>query len=115
MVNKLLLVILGTGVGAVLRYWLMTMWTNRGSFLTGVWLVNLIGSFTLGALFELKLNQPLVLLVETGILGGLTTFSSMMTEGAAATSNKREAAYLTVQMLTGFIAFIIGYSLFSMS
>lgn len=115
MVNKLLLVMLGTGFGAVLRYWLMTLWTNRGAYLTGVWLVNLIGSFALGALFELKLNQPLVLLLETGLLGGLATFSSMMTESAGEASRKQATLYLTVQMATGFVAFIIGYGLFTMS
>jgi fluoride exporter len=75
-----LLVFLGGGVGAVLRYatvLVLAPW-NR-AFPWAILLANGLGSFLLGflaALPGLSRQHPLWLLLATGVLGGYTTFST---------------------------------------
>jgi CrcB protein len=77
-----LVVFLGGGAGALSRY-LMSLWVGSlwdGSFPLGTFLINLIGCFLigfLGGLSERLTIEPNVrLLLQTGFLGGFTTFSS---------------------------------------
>jgi CrcB protein len=76
------LVFVGGGLGALLRY-LMSLGVGSvwdGAFPLGTFLINLIGCFLIGALAGLSERVPvdpqLRLFLQTGILGGYTTFSS---------------------------------------
>ncbi len=76
------LVFIGGGLGALLRY-LMSLGVGSawdGSFPLGTFLINLIGCFCIGALAGLAERTPVDpqtrLFLQTGILGGFTTFSS---------------------------------------
>ena len=76
------LVFVGGGLGALLRY-LMSLGVGSvwdGSFPLGTFLINLIGCFLIGALAGLSertaVDPQLRLFLQTGILGGYTTFSS---------------------------------------
>lgn len=66
------------GVGAILRHVLDTLLTPlaRGKFPLGILIVNLTGSFALGIVLGLALDQPVAAVLGTGLLGGYTTFST---------------------------------------
>ncbi|MBS9336636.1 fluoride efflux transporter FluC [Fructobacillus papyrifericola] len=106
---KLFLIMLLTGCGASLRSLLLMLWPLRNAYLTGVFLVNLTGSFVLGLCAGLPLVGESALMIETGLLGGFTTFSSMMTESATRGSWQKQGAYLLLQIMAGFAAFTLGY------
>ena len=79
-----LAVAMGAAVGALLR-WLAGLWLNAhwAGFPLGTLLVNCAGGLLIGvalAWFERSPNEALRLLLITGFLGGLTTFSSFSAE-----------------------------------
>ena len=85
--QRFLAVICGGAIGAGLRY-TIALWANRhgGIFVPyGTIIVNLMGSFCMGLLMVYFNNRPdisplIKLFVITGILGGLTTFSTFNAE-----------------------------------
>jgi fluoride exporter len=75
---------LGAAVGALLR-WQAGLWLNAAwpGFPLGTLLVNCVGGLLIGAsiaLFDEWPGELLRLLLVTGLLGGLTTFSSFSAE-----------------------------------
>ena len=77
-----LLVLAGGGLGALARY-LTSLGVGSawdGSFPLGTFLINLLGCFLIGVLAGLSertsVDPQLRLFLQTGILGGFTTFSS---------------------------------------
>jgi CrcB protein len=82
-VNKLLLVVLGGGLGSGGRYLVSTAmlsWLGP-AFPWGTLTVNVVGSFLLGALMQLGLSTDVIsadtrLLLTTGFMGGFTTYST---------------------------------------
>ena len=86
MVLNILLVILGGGIGSASRY-LLTLLASRlfgSNFPMGTLSVNLGGCFLIGLIFSLAdrgiVSPTMRLLLMTGFLGGLTTFSSYVLE-----------------------------------
>ena len=84
---KLLLVILGSGIGGGLRYWISAFAQKFFPmyFPFGTLAVNVIGSFILGVLifgFDEKELLPvsLKILLGIGFCGGFTTFSTFSLE-----------------------------------
>lgn len=76
----------GAAVGAWLR-WVLALAINPlcASFPLGTWSANLIGGFLMGVVLGLMhavpdLSTEMKLLLTTGFLGGLTTFSSFSGE-----------------------------------
>jgi len=81
---KILAVASGASLGALLR-WGVGLWLNSSwmGFPLGTLLVNLVGGFLIGMSLEWFGRTPdelLRLLLVTGLLGGLTTFSSFSGE-----------------------------------
>lgn len=81
---QMLAVALGAAVGALLRWW-AGVWLNAhwAGFPLGTLLVNCAGGLLIGvalAWFERTPDEFLRLLLVTGFLGGLTTFSSFSGE-----------------------------------
>ncbi|XHS76450.1 fluoride efflux transporter CrcB [Burkholderiaceae bacterium UC74_6] len=83
-----LAVAVGAAMGALARWgagvWLNTRWV--GGFPLGTLLVNVVGGLLIGMALEWFGRQPnelLKLLLVTGFLGGLTTFSSFSGESLA--------------------------------
>lgn len=84
---SILYVGLGGFLGSVLRYGI-SLWFNEkfpNSFVPyGTLLVNVVGSFVLGGILEFSLHSNmsyyLKLFLTTGIMGGLTTFSTFSFE-----------------------------------
>jgi fluoride exporter len=74
----------GAAVGALLR-WLTALWFNPvwGGFPLGTLIVNGVGGLLIGVAlvaFDRAPNEALRLLLVTGFLGGLTTFSAFSGE-----------------------------------
>ena len=74
----------GAAIGALLRWW-AGLWLNAAwpGFPLGTLLVNCVGALLIGVClvgFERVPNELLRLLLVTGFLGGLTTFSSFSGE-----------------------------------
>ena len=82
---SILLVFVGGGIGATLRHGVnvaSAAWLGV-NFPWGTMIVNVVGSFVIGALAawlafrgDALWTQPLRLFLATGILGGFTTFSA---------------------------------------
>ena len=99
-----LLVALGGGFGAVLRYWLGSAVQGSapaGSFPLGTLAVNVCGCFAIGVLAELAerrgLSAEARAFLMVGILGGFTTFSAFANESVnAVRAGAAAAAVLNV-------------------
>lgn len=118
MVANVLFVALGGGIGAVTRY-AVSLWAADRfgtAFPYGTLIANVVGCFIIGAFMTLVTEKLVVnpywrLLVTTGFLGGLTTFSSYSYE----TFKLLEEAGLTdafyniaANLFTGFLATWLG-------
>lgn len=86
MLTSLLAISLGASLGAVLR-WLLSLWLNGlfPSLPPGTLLANLAGGYLIGLALGLLAQYPQLppewrLLIITGFLGGLTTFSTFSAE-----------------------------------
>ena len=110
-----LLVFLGSGLGAVLRYSADRWVTARlgPAFPVGVLLVNVVGSFALGLLLAL-VSGPALTLLGTGVCGGLTTFSTFSADTVRLVerSRYRHAALNAVaNVVLGVVALSLGHAL----
>ena len=81
---QVLAVSAGAAIGALMR-WLAGLWLNAqwNGFPLGTLLVNCVGGFLVGIAlmwFTRSPNELMRLLVVTGFLGGLTTFSAYSVE-----------------------------------
>jgi len=82
-VFKVFLVSVGGAIGSVARY-LVSTWAVAAfgtGFPGGTLLVNVMGSFLIGAIFETSLRSAAIsgdlrLFLTTGVMGGFTTYSS---------------------------------------
>lgn len=85
--QKVIYVGIGGFIGAVLRY-LISMQSSRWfdfNIPLGTLIVNVLGGFLIGMIMELSLSTDLIpenlrLFLTTGIMGGLTTFSTFSYE-----------------------------------
>ena len=82
--GQILAVAVGAAFGALLR-WAAGLWLNAhwSGFPLGTLLVNCLGGILIGvalAWFQRSPNELLRLLLVTGFLGGLTTFSAFSVE-----------------------------------
>ena len=81
--KAVLLVFVGSGAGGVARYWVglgAVRWLGP-AFPYGTLAVNLIGSFLITFILRLSVSTPAItpdvrLLLTTGVMGGLTTYST---------------------------------------
>ncbi|WP_223492545.1 FluC/FEX family fluoride channel [Sutcliffiella horikoshii] len=79
-VKNILAVILGGAIGTILRY-AVTLATDDFAFPVGTLLVNLVGSFVLGAftgwIMRRKVKEYMKVGFGTGLCGGFTTMSTL--------------------------------------
>lgn len=99
-------IFIGSFVGTLLRYLLLTFWPWQTTYLTAVFAVNMLGTFVMGLMFATHTLQVWHGAVSTGVLGGLTTFSTMMTQSMQ--PPRRQVVYLLIQIISGLVSFSVG-------
>ena len=117
--TSFLLVLLGGGTGALLRF-LVSGWLKNpvNGFPAGTFGVNMMGCFFIGFLYNISFmqNQQFKLLLITGLLGGFTTFSTFGMETFYLLKNARFQAaffYLFLSNICGLLAVYTGIKLSS--
>ncbi|HEX5778719.1 MAG TPA: fluoride efflux transporter CrcB [Xanthobacteraceae bacterium] len=117
---SIFLVFVGGGIGAALRHGVnvsAAAWFGTG-FPWGTIIVNIVGSFVIGALAawfafrgDAMWTQPLRLFLATGILGGFTTFSAFSLDFALLFERGeigQGVAYVLVSVLLSLAAVFAG-------
>jgi fluoride exporter len=118
MFNNFLLVGLGGAVGSVMRY-TVAQWMGQKTFPAATLLVNIVGSFIIGAVLALSVkNQQFAnnwkLFLATGICGGFTTFSAFSIENMQLLQQGKYwlcLLYIGVSLVAGIAAAFVGYKL----
>jgi CrcB protein len=120
-INSVIVVFIGGALGAMLREFIMLMVPQLSDrFPMDILVANLVAAFLLGlvtAAHSRKLvSDGVNMLVGTGMMGGLSTFSSFA-YGAfiLITASRASAAvavvYVVVSLVLGYIAVIVGLKL----
>ena len=114
----LVLIAIGGAAGAVSRYVVDTWVSERAasSFPWGTFVVNVSGSFVLGALFVLAIERNVLpadirLPVLVGFVGAYTTFSTLMLESwrlVEGGATLLALANLVGSVVVGMVALVLG-------
>ena len=117
MLQQVVMVALGGGIGAALRY-LTSEWISIEGVPYATLVVNLVGSFLMGALAialaEQVISKDLALLFGTGLLGGLTTMSAFSVETIRLIEEQQTgiaASYVGLTMILCPLLAFIGWKL----
>ena len=121
MVNFVILVLVGGGLGAMLREFVMLMVPNPvDGFPLDILVANLVAAFLLGLVTALHgrrvLSDDVYMLLGAGIMGGMSTFSSFVYASvvlmhASIASAVVAAVYVVVSLMLGYLAIIVGEKL----
>jgi len=118
MMNNILLVGLGGGLGSIARYlcqrWMLMIYPH--SFPFGTFAVNIIGCFLIGLFWGITFrsfqsNENWKLFLMTGICGGFTTFSAFTLEGIGLIKEQKPGLFLLYiggSVATGLLATYAG-------
>ena len=114
--NHFLLIFIGSGLGAVVRYALsLNMHTSESKMPYGILTCNLLGCLIIGIIYGLvKSHHPTWIspLAVTGFLGGFTTFSTFAldTQKLLQSGNTTLAiTYILISLLGGLALCFAGY------
>lgn len=117
MIISIIYVGIGGALGAVCRFLISSLLNTQEGFPFGTLCANAIGCFLLGLLgtyLSSKINPEWKLIISTGFLGALTTFSTFSFETlqfALRDQWKMAALYFFVQIISGAILTLIGITL----
>jgi CrcB protein len=116
--NFIILVMVGGGLGAMLREFTMLMVPNPvDGFPLDILAANLLAAFLLGLVTALHRRQVLsddvYMLLGAGIMGGMSTFSSFVYGSvvlmhASIASAVVALVYVVVSLMLGYFAIIVG-------
>ena len=119
---SLLAIAIGASAGAVLR-WLLALWLNAlwPALPPGTLLANLIGGYLIGLAMSVFSHIPSLpvewrLMIVTGFLGGLTTFSTFSVEVVTLLQNEKYAwgmAAIALHVGGSLIATFLGIATFA--
>lgn len=110
------LAVAGVGaIGAIGRFLLDSLIAEHAGrdFPYGTFAINITGALILGLLTGLALEGNLFLIVGTATIGSYTTFSTWMLETHRLAEDKelpRSAMNITVSLLAGFVAAVVGHT-----
>ena len=119
MIQNIIFVFLGGGLGSILRY-LLSKQLNPvfDNFYLGTFTVNMVGSLLIGFFIGLELkyliSKPYLLLLVTGFCGGFTTFSAFAFENfVLLKEGQMTSAFLTIglSVILGILFVIFGFFL----
>ena len=121
MVNFVILVMVGGGLGAMLREFVMLMVPNPvDGFPLDILVANLLAAFLLGLVTALHrcqiLSDDVNMLLGAGIMGGMSTFSSFVYGSvvliqASIASAAVALVYVGASLVLGYLAIIVGEKL----
>jgi CrcB protein len=121
MVNFVILVLVGGGLGAMLREFVMLMVPNPvDGFPLDILVANLLAAFLLGLVTALHgrrvLSDDVYMLLGAGIMGGMSTFSSFVYGSAVLMHASIASAvvalvYVVVSLVLGYLAIVVGEKL----
>lgn len=121
MINIVLLVIAGGALGAMLREFVMLMVPPLSDgFPMDILVANLVAAFLLGLVTALHgrkvLSDSVNTMLGTGVMGGLSTFSSfaygsVVLMSASMAGALVALAYVVVSIVVGYLAVIVGLKL----
>ncbi|MCS8582897.1 fluoride efflux transporter FluC [Leuconostoc citreum] len=100
-----------SGLGSLIRYLIISFTPVNRKLFTGVFLVNMMGSFLMGWLSVTMLSNEWRIFIGTGLIGGITTFSTMMTQGEQLVTLKQRSIYFLSTLCLGIFLFLIGAQL----
>lgn len=109
---------LGGFIGSVARYLIGLIAVETASgFPVKTFAINLLGSFVLGIVSETALRDPafsrnLVLLLQIGLCGGFTTFSTFSSEALKLLASGRHTTaivYMFASVVLGLVAVYVGW------
>lgn len=107
-----LLVAVGGGLGAGMRYLAGRHLRSFGSFPVPTFVVNMIGCFVLGLLSGATVPAAAFALLGPGFCGGLTTYSTFATEAVGLARVRRSAtsaAYVAASLVVGIGVAWVGF------
>jgi CrcB protein len=117
-VNFVILVLVGGGLGAMLREFVMLMVPNPvDGFPLDILVANLLAAFLLGLVTALHrwqvLSDDVNMLLGVGIMGGMSTFSSfvygtVVLMQASTASAAVALVYVVISLVLGYIGVIVG-------
>lgn len=118
LLKNFLLVGLGGALGSMLRYGAYLLFPLK-DFPLATLLVNIIGSFVIGAVIAFSIKDETFLnnwklFLATGICGGFTTFSAFSAENISLLQNQKyllAVVYIITSVVTGIIAAWLGLKL----
>ena len=117
MLQQIALVALGGSIGAIMRYGVGNI-IESGDFPTSTFLVNIVGSFSLGLLTVLGIKQgysdDFLLLFGVGIIGSFTTMSTFSVETISLLKDDNlmlALGYATMSFITCILFALFGYEL----
>lgn len=107
----LLLVAVGAGLGAPLRYVAGHLYDAHDRVPWGTAAVNVIGSLLLGGFAGLALTGSTLALLGTGFCGGLTTYSAFAVQAHRLAGEHRAgaAAYVVGTVVVSLLACALGF------
>ena len=117
MLQQVALVAFGGSIGAIMRYGVGNI-IESGDFPTSTFLVNIVGSFSLGLLTVLAINQgysdDFLLFFGVGIIGSFTTMSTFSVETISLLKDDNlmlALGYATMSFITCILFALFGYEL----
>lgn len=118
MLKNFLLVGLGGAIGSMLRYAISLLVTVK-QFPYSTFIVNIAGSFIIGAVLALSLKNDMFsnnwkIFLATGICGGFTTFSAFAAENMELLQSGKYGIafiYIMASLLLGIAAVVLGFKL----
>lgn len=115
--KECLLVGLGGGIGAILRYLLSTI-PLKSDFPFMTLLINILGAILIGMVVSLSMKQNIlspdtVLFLKTGVCGGFTTFSTFSLESLTLLEQHKPVvaiSYMILSLLLCLLGVFLGKS-----
>ncbi len=116
--KNFLLVGLGGGIGAMLRFFVAGIW-KAGNFPFHTLFINIVGSLVIGLIFGLgikteQLSEQMKLFIATGICGGFTTFSAFSLENMLMLKSGNylmASLYIFASVAICIVAVFMGYKI----
>ena len=117
MLQQVALVAFGGSIGAIMRYGVGNI-IESGDFPTSTFLVNIVGSFSLGLLTVLAIKQgysdDFLVFFGVGIIGSFTTMSTFSVETISLLKDDNlmlALGYATMSFITCILFALFGYEL----